>query len=313
MSFVLKRAHLSAVSFGRIFFEHAEDRDLRVMTPARYDLLALVYGDTSNHVQEKRAQAVRDQEAARIARRDWRWWPPPETPEEIANRHKKKKRKRRRKGVTSEGKTEGRGVMLQSRIREVLGVSGATVSKMLKRLRALCLVEVKPLPRDRRRKVVSLTGWGLELLKKAFAVVRGKRVLLNRYERAIEVLDGVKRRHLVSKKMSERIDHLHALAKRLGCQAQWKSDLKANPTPFWEPGRTQCKTRHERKWDLETPIPVEILRMIEDERAVILDNARKGFSQDRAVLWMFCRNYWNYLPHIHFADEIPWLEDYWWL
>ena len=49
MSFALKRGHLSATRFGRQLFEQSKDEELAdVMTPARYDILALLHGNTSS-------------------------------------------------------------------------------------------------------------------------------------------------------------------------------------------------------------------------------------------------------------------------
>lgn len=54
--------------------------------------------------------------------------------------------------------------VLQSRIRALLGVSGATVSRMLKALEALGFVTRKPLAADRRNLVVALTDDGFSIV-----------------------------------------------------------------------------------------------------------------------------------------------------
>jgi DNA-binding MarR family transcriptional regulator len=59
--------------------------------------------------------------------------------------------------------------VLQSRIRALLGVSGATVSRMLKALEALGFVTRKALAADRRNLLVALTGSGLAIMKHAMA------------------------------------------------------------------------------------------------------------------------------------------------
>jgi DNA-binding MarR family transcriptional regulator len=61
----------------------------------------------------------------------------------------------------------------QQHLGTVLGVSGATVSRMLKSLRQLGLLYTYPDPDDRRRKLIELTEHGRAVLEEAIEAVLG--------------------------------------------------------------------------------------------------------------------------------------------
>ena len=72
----------------------------------------------------------------------------------------------------------------QMQIRDGLGVSGATVSKMIKRLREMGWLESERNPDDGRQQLVSLTEKGLEAINRAIELVFGGRTHMDHFEEA---------------------------------------------------------------------------------------------------------------------------------
>jgi DNA-binding MarR family transcriptional regulator len=88
----------------------------------------------------------------------------------------------------------GGACMAQPALRAALGLSGATISKMLKRLTELGLVRRTRDLVDRRRNLVWLTAEGLGRIRAALQVIFGERPVVDRYHRYLEKALRIRRR-----------------------------------------------------------------------------------------------------------------------
>ena len=78
----------------------------------------------------------------------------------------------------------GEGDEYQKRIWKALGLSRATISKMVRRLVELGLLSRRRAPRDRRTFLVRLTRQGMKRWRRAFVLTWRKRPFQRRFERA---------------------------------------------------------------------------------------------------------------------------------
>jgi DNA-binding MarR family transcriptional regulator len=141
-------------------------------------------------------------------------------------------------------------VRTQVALRKALDLAAATISKMVKRLLELGLIWRRRSTTDRRTRDVGLTARGLRLIRAAFQLVHGGRVLADSYEKTTAVGIGPpRRRWRVVQGLVAQVEDVRRLAAGVGDRSEAVYALRRSAIARSASRSVHPPERHARKID----------------------------------------------------------------